>query len=276
MSKILYDKYYTPIEIANYCWDKVEEIIGFDNISEIIEPSCGNGSFYHNDKHIPHFGFDIKPECSFTNVKEGDFLTQDFPHLPGRLFIGNPPYGTNNSLAVKFYNKCCELGDYIAFILPISQLNNNLQMYKFDLIYSEDLGIKTYSGVDLHCCFNIYKRPLNLEYNPKPNPILQDVTIIERRRKKGEYQTAANKKIKPNYDYAMCNWGNGSLGKKPEYIGQYAQEVYFYCNNPKFKDEIIELLQFDKIREYVHSISMKRISVARLYMYIKENVKGIK
>lgn len=30
---------------------------------------------------------------------------------------------------------------YIAFIQPISQLNNNLQMYEFDLIYSEDLGI---------------------------------------------------------------------------------------------------------------------------------------
>ena len=62
MSKIQNDKYYTSIKLANYCWDKVIAIIG-DNISEIIEPSCGNGAFYHHDKIEPHFGYDIAPEC---------------------------------------------------------------------------------------------------------------------------------------------------------------------------------------------------------------------
>lgn len=44
-SKINLDKYYTPIEKAKYCIDKVYEIIGENNISEVIEPSAGNGSF---------------------------------------------------------------------------------------------------------------------------------------------------------------------------------------------------------------------------------------
>lgn len=39
MAKIENDKYYTPIDLANYCWDKTLEIIGEENISEIIEPS---------------------------------------------------------------------------------------------------------------------------------------------------------------------------------------------------------------------------------------------
>ena len=40
--KIENDKYYTPIQIANKCWDKVIETIGKDNITDIIEPSCWN------------------------------------------------------------------------------------------------------------------------------------------------------------------------------------------------------------------------------------------
>ena len=34
------------------------------------------------------------------------------------LFFGNPPFGRNSSLALKFIKKCCIHGDTIAFILP--------------------------------------------------------------------------------------------------------------------------------------------------------------
>lgn len=39
MAKIENDKYYTPIELANYCIDKTIEIIGEENIIDILEPS---------------------------------------------------------------------------------------------------------------------------------------------------------------------------------------------------------------------------------------------
>ena len=32
---------------------------------------------------------------------------------------------------------------------------------KTNLIYSEDLGIKQYSNINVHCCLNIYKKPIN-------------------------------------------------------------------------------------------------------------------
>ena len=64
--------------------------------------------------------------------------------------------------------------------------------------------------------------------------ISKEITIIEHRRKNGTYHTGKNKDIADNYDYAMCNWGNRSLGKSPSYIGEFAQEVYFYCNNKKY------------------------------------------
>lgn len=164
-------------------------------------------------------------------------------------------------MAQRFYKRCCLYGDYIAFILPISQYQNDIRLYEFDLIHSEDLGIQHYSDRDLHCCFNIYKRPANGELNPKRDYTLKDITIIEHRRKKGNYATGKNKDIDPNYDYAMCNWGNGCLGKVPEYIGEYSQEVYFYCHNKKFLPEMLRLLEFNTIREYCKSIASKKISV---------------
>lgn len=182
MAKIENDKYYTPISLANHCWDKVFEIIGEENISEIIEPSVGNGSFLHHKERLPHFAYDIEPECKnkcngVTNVIKADYLKQDIKYLYGRLIIGNPPYGRCMNMAQKFFKKSVEIADYIAFILPISQLNNTKSMYEFDLIYSEDLGIQYYTDRDLHCCFNIYVRPKSGELNKKPSTKLNDITI---------------------------------------------------------------------------------------------------
>jgi hypothetical protein len=143
------------------------------------------------------------------------------------------------------------------------------------LIYSEDLGLRYYTDRYLHCCFNIYRRPDSGAFNSKPNYELNEITIIEHRRKKGDYQTAANKEIKDGYCYAMCNWGDGCLGKVPNFIGEYAQEVYFYCSDERIKNEIVTLLEFNKIREYVNSISGKKISVMKLYKYLYENIEGL-
>ena len=271
--KIKNDKYYTPNDLAlKLIQTTIYQLTlhGITNITDVIEPSAGNGSF---SNQIRCTAYDIEPEND--NIIKANFLEENIEYKKGRLCIGNPPFGNSNALSVKFFKKCCQIGDYIAFIQPISQYNNNLQMYDFDLIYSEDLGVIKYSDRDLHCCFNIYVRPKDGQLNPKPDYTLKDITIIEHRRKNGDYQTAKNKEINPNYDYAMCNWGNGSLGKVPEYVGQYAQEVYFYCHKPEIKNKMIELLEFNKIREYVNSISAKRISVMRLYKYLKDNIENI-
>ena len=209
------------------------------------------------------------------SIRQADFLNLKMEYKKGRLFIGNPPFGIHNKLVVDFYNKCCDCGDYIAFILPISCYKNDIKLYKFDLIHSEDLGMRYYTDRDLHCCFNIYKRPDSGAFNPKPNYELNEITIIEHRRKNGDYQTAKNKEIKDGYCYSMCNWGDGCLGKVPTFIGEYAQEVYFYCSDERIKNEMIALLEFNKVREYANSISSKRISVMKLYKYFYENIEGL-
>lgn len=248
--KIENDKYYTPISLANHCWDKVLKVIGEENISEIIEPSCGNGSFYHHKNFIPHFGFDIDPQCSFQNIKKADFLKENITYLWGRLIIGNPPYGRCMNMAQKFFKKAIEIGDYVAFILPISQLNNTRSMYEFDLVYSEDLGVQHYSDRDLHCCFNIYVRPENGVLHTKPVARLKDITIYRQDSKGYEER---------DFDIRMCYWGDGSAGKILKANEHYSAEYKIKVNNPEIKDRVVEVLSSFDWKSYLTCIAMRKI-----------------
>lgn len=271
VAKIENDKYYTPIALAKRLIDKTYEIIGKENITEVIEPSAGNGSFSLQIEGCK--AYDLVPEHE--TIQQADFLTLPLTYKKGRLFIGNPPFGVHFNLINDFCERCYMYGDYIAFVLPISCYQNDIKLYKFDLIYSEDLGMEHYTDRDLHCCFNIYKRPSNGVLNERKDYTLNEIRIIEHRRKNGDYQTAANKEIPNDFCYSMCNWGDGCLGKQPHYIGEFAQEVYFYCSDERIKTEMLRLLEFETIRKYVRSISSKRISVMKLYKYLYENIDGL-
>jgi hypothetical protein len=244
----------------------VLEIIGEENISEIIEPSCGNGSFYHYKSHIPHFGYDIEPQCDYQGVIKADFLTQDIHYLWGRLIIGNPPYGRCMNLAQKFYKKSVEIADYIAFILPISQLNNMMSMYEFDLIYSEDLGIATYTDRELHCCFNIYKRPESGILNKKSTAKLKDITIYRQDCK--DYE---NK----DFDIRMCYWGDGTAGKILKDEEHYSAEYKIKVNDNSKREDIIRVLSTFDWKEYLNCIAMRKIQQFHIVDVLKDNVSSI-
>jgi len=267
MSKIKNDKYYTSIDLANYCWERVIDVIGENNISEIIEPSCGNGSFYHFEKLSPHFGFDIEPQCNYHNVIKGDYLTQNINYLYGRLIIGNPPYGRCLNMAQKFYKKSVSIADYIAFILPIGQLNNVQSMYEFNLIYSEDLGVSVYTDRELHCCFNIYRRPKGGELNKKQSKKLKDVSIYR--------QDSKDYKNK-DFDIRMCYWGDGTAGKILKNGENYSAEYKIKIHNKESKDTIINLLNTFDWKDYLDCIAMRKIQQFHIIDVIKKNIPTIK
>ena len=262
MTKIELDKYYTLKDLAKYCIDKTFEIIGAKNITEIIEPSAGNGSFSSQLEDC--IAYDIAPESE--GIIKQDFLQLELPYKKGRLIIGNPPFGNRNTLSVKFYKKAVNLGDYISFILPISQFNNNQQMYEFNLIHSEDLGLKKYSGISLRCCFNIYQRPVSGLNKTKPDYKLKDIDVFEFRRG-GNYTAPIY------YDFGMCTWG--CCGKEIEYQGQYALESYIVIRNEKFRKEILDLCHTTNWKGLCPSISAPRLPIWRIYKHFKENIKGI-
>lgn len=260
MAKINLDKYYTDPKIALYCINKTKEI--FTDISEYIEPSAGNGSF---SLQLPNcLAYDIAPE--HPTILKQDFLTLNIPYRSKRCTIGNPPFGTRNTLSVKFFKKAIQIGDYISFIQPISQFNNNQQLFEFDLIHSEELPILRYSGVAIHCAFNLYKRPETGLNKASIDYTLKDVTILEYRRN-GSYR-------KPKtWDYSLCGWGN--LNNTPLYVGEYAQELYIQIHNETLKPKILSILNRTDWNKLYPCISTPKIQAWKIYKYLKEQLPEV-
>jgi len=158
--KIENDKYYTNSDLSIKLTEFTLDFIGRDNIDTIIEPSAGDGGFsnYLFDKYGDKYNikaYDILPEED--RIIKQNFLNIIPVYNSKCLILGNPPF----SILKPFFNQCFEIGEYIAFILPISMEDNSNTYitFKYDLIHSENLGVIKYSGRDIHCCFNIYKRP---------------------------------------------------------------------------------------------------------------------
>ena len=268
MAKIENDKYYTSSELAEYVVNKTKEIIGENNITEYLEPSAGSGIFLdYLDK--PYLAYDLYPEDD--RIVKQDYLTLDLEYKKGRCIIGNPPYGIKNTLSVQFYKKSITFGEYISFILPISQLNNNQQMYEFDLIYSENLGKRVYSDREVHCCLNIYKKN-NRGLNGKPNYRLKDVEIIEVRLKN---------KIVEDYDIRIMAWGGGKksqgkqLGCEVDFPEQYAKEFCIKINNIIYKKQIIDIIKNTIWCNIYPMTATPNLLQWQVYKYIKEQIPEI-
>ena len=268
-NKLDLDQYYTSYEDMEYCvnkaWDVIKDL-GYE-VSEFLEPSAGEGVFsnYLATSGLDVIAIDIEPKGE--DIIKADFLTYDLEYKEGRFIIGNPPYGARLNLAQKFYKRAIELGDYIAFILPISQLNNTQFLYEFDLVHSEDLGKLVFSNKKkVHCCLNVYVRPKN-GLNKKIPTKLKDVTIV-RQDKKG-YEDI-------EFDIRMCYWGDGTAGKILKEGENYSGEYKIIIHNKELKDDIINLLSTIKWKDEIDSVAMRRIKQYHIIQVLKKYIPNIK
>ena len=268
-NKLDLDQYYTSYEDMEYCVNKAWDIIkdlGYE-VSEFLEPSAGEGVFsnYLATSGLDVIAIDIEPKGE--DIIKADFLTYDLEYKEGRFIIGNPPFGTRLNLAQKFYKRAIELGDYIAFILPISQLNNTQSMYEFDLVHSEDLGKLLFSNKKkVHCCLNVYVRPKN-GLNKKIQNKLKDITII--REDKKDYE-------KIEYDIRMCYWGDGTAGKILTEEEHYSGEYKIIIHNKELRDEIINLFNTIDWSKELNSTAMRRIKQYHIIQVLKKYIPNIK
>lgn len=268
-NKLDLDQYYTSYEDMEYCVNKAWDIIkdlGYE-VSEFLEPSAGEGVFsnYLATSGLEVIAIDIEPKGE--DIIKADFLTYDLEYKEGRFIIGNPPFGTRLNLAQKFYKRAIELGDYIAFILPISQLNNTQSMYEFDLVHSEDLGKLLFSNKKkVHCCLNVYVRPKN-GLNKKIQNKLKDITII--REDKKDYE-------KIEYDIRMCYWGDGTAGKILTEEEHYSGEYKIIIHNKELRDEIINLFNTIDWSKELNSTAMRRIKQYHIIQVLKKYIPNIK
>jgi len=137
------DQFFTPIDIAEKCWEKFKEITKVTlNEYTFIEPSAGDGSFF---KLLPEnsIGLDIEPRCE--KIIKKDYLSWK-PELDKKyIVVGNPPFGLRGHTALNFINHSHSFADYVAFILP--QLfesdgkgSPRKRVQGYNLIYSEKLA----------------------------------------------------------------------------------------------------------------------------------------
>ena len=267
-NKLNLDQYYTSEEDMNYCVNKTLDILqenGY-SVSEFLEPSAGQGVFsnYLATSGLNVIAIDIAPKAE--DIIVADYLTYDIEYKKDRLIIGNPPYCSKLNLAQKFFKKSINVGDYISFILPISQFNNTQIMYEFDLIYSEDLGELIFSGDrKVHCCLNVYVRPNN-GLNKKKSNKLKDITIVRQ----------DSKKFKEfDFDIRMCYWGDATAGKILKNDEHYSAEYKIKIHNEDIKDKVVEVLSNVDWKKELNCTAMLKIQQFHIINLLKREIKEI-
>jgi hypothetical protein len=175
------DKYYTNPEIVKLCIDCITNNLIINENDLIIEPSAGNGAFINDIKLLSnnYCFYDIEPEND--EIIKQNYLTLDNNNDNNDKIhiIGNPPFGRQSSLAIKFIKKSCEFSDSISFILPRSFKKDSLKKYfklNFHLIFEIDLPSNSFLVNDIEydvpCIFQIWeKRIENRIINIKLEPI---------------------------------------------------------------------------------------------------------
>ena len=126
------DQFYTKPEAV----DRVLPLIDCSLFDYVVEPSAGAGDFLRRLPKATRVGIDLEP--ADPEIKKGDFFDFKPATTENVLTIGNPPFGKNSSLAVKFFNHAASFSDFIAFIVPrtfrkpsiINRLHQNFHLTK--------------------------------------------------------------------------------------------------------------------------------------------------
>jgi hypothetical protein len=183
LNRNIIDKYYTKDIVVELCLNLVKKYIQINPDELIIEPSAGNGSFITGIKSITtNFKFyDLEPDND--EIIKQDYLLFDYNSIKETFnkihIIGNPPFGRQSSLAIKFIKKSCQYCDSVSFILPKSFKKDSLKKtfpLNFHLIFEIDLPDKSFivNNVEYNvpCIFQIWEKKLtNRVVNKKLEPV---------------------------------------------------------------------------------------------------------
>lgn len=198
-----------------------------------------NGSFIES---IKLFGcnnifYDIEPEND--EIIRQDFLELEYSELQRNYnnihIIGNPPFGRQSTIAIKFIKKCCKFATTISFILPKSFKKNSMQKHfskHFQLRHSIDLDTNSFLvndiETDVPCVFQIWKLSNEQRIQIiKPNPNNFKFVKIDEM---------------PDISFRRVGVNAGTISKI--IIDKSTQSHYFIkFTNDKTIDENVELLK---------------------------------
>jgi len=255
------DKFYTSPSIAELCCDLVQKHISIGQNDVCIEPSAGNGSFIKPLKKIfsKCYFYDIEPE--HISIKKQNFLTID----PTKFIqhnvhiIGNPPFGNNSSLAIKFIKKST-FASTIAFILPRSFKKNSMKRFfppNFHLISEYDLPKNSFLHdneiFDVNCVFQIWQkksfnRPMPVKLIPKGYVFVNQnskhhISIKRVGHKSGEISKNTSQKSKQTHYFIRFDKFDNSLYQK---LNNMVFETKYFTSGPKSisKQDIIKKINY--------------------------------
>jgi predicted RNA methylase len=253
------DKYYTKPSVVKQCIKLVKKYINISNNDLIIEPSAGNGSFIDGIKNISsnYKFYDLEPEHD--EVLKQDFLEFDYKELQQQFsnihIIGNPPFGRQSSMTIKFIKKCCLFSNSISFILPKSFKKDSMKKHfekHYHLIHEIDLLDNSFLVNDIECdvpcVFQIWQKKEAIR------PVIEKISPL--------YFTFVGKKNKPDISFRRVGVNAGTITK--EINDKSIQSHYFIkFTNDKTNDENIEKLKLIKFN-FNNTVGPKSISKPEL------------
>jgi len=229
------DKFYTKPVIVGDCIELIKAHLSIAKDNLVIEPSAGNGSFIEEIKKLSDHWlfFDIEPENS--QITKQDFLELDCNMKYENIhIIGNPPFGHNSSLAIKFIKKSCSFAKSISFILPKSFKKDSMKKYftrNFHLVCETDLPENSFFvnniECDVPCVFQIWK------YSDE----LRKDTVA----KKPTQFTFVKKEDQPDISFRRVGINAGTISK--DVNKSYQSHYFIKFTNDKTIDENLDLLK---------------------------------
>lgn len=264
--KDIYDRFYTPTQCVKQCLS----LLNFADYDCIIEPSAGSGRFKDEfPDTTPIFTFDIAPARS--DITQADWLAIDkttFNNYHHILICGNPPYGQQNSLAIKFFNESAKIADTIAFILPpsfkkasvINRLNQNFILSQELALPDISFDLYNHSKIIVPCIFQIWRRAT------VKRPILTEPRL----------SCYFDFVVPEKADIRVARVG-GRAGKASLDLGKSVSSNYFITNNTDLSNNelvnFINQLDFPSIN---FTVGPKSLSKSEFIQVFEKEMKNLK
>lgn len=254
------DKYYTSLQCANLCINIFKENIPISANDILIEPSAGNGVFINLLKNISQKCFFCDIEPNHIDIQKQDYLEFSFSLIPTSFIsesckihvFGNPPFGRQSSLAIKFIKKSCEFCDTISFILPKSFKKESMKRHfplSFHLKKEIDIPHNSFivnnSPYNVPCIFQIWEK----QVTQRPNP----VKVIPKGFK------FVNKNGNPNISFRRVGVYAGRVDKN--ILDKAEQSHYFIqLTDVSLSDELITALNLIEYESKDNTVGPRSIS----------------
>jgi len=225
------DQFFTNSDVVDRCLGTID----FDDYDIVIEPSAGDGAFY-NKITCHKIGIDLDPKTE--GLIQQDYLKFDRFMFTDKkiLVIGNPPFGKNSSLAVKFFNHSAIFADTIAFILPrtfrkssiINRLNENFNLTFENILPKKSFHLPDKKIYNVPCVWQIWKK----------GNIRQRINVIR------EHKDFRFVKNKEDADFLFQRVGGKAGWTHKDFTKSWRSHFYIAANDSIY--QIMKNMNWDK------------------------------